>query len=510
MAQTRYFDYGTPQNGWTDAQQFLGILKPGRYRGFDTISVVNGTTIDVTHSSNRALISPGIDQVDSANTGVWLTNQGVVIKENATIPGLINASMDNTLNTAKRIFAVYGQHQYSAVVGGTIATYGIKAGSVEGAYPVLDFPKTQVILLYIHIPAGQNATGIGVYVELPRMTALGYEEAALIDWQNVFNRTQQWKQSPNVGTYNSGKVDIDNNGNTFRVNLTGDFQFIKRTGFQPGTRIVIQNSNATKRKLYIDKDLSSSSGTYNGIYDSGYAQLSFDHGEEDGEVIYWSLDTNQIAVFELVDSTGTRGQYWHLIWVSEITRKLISLYKPQPSAIGTGILEIESTYTLEEEKREVALVLAGTSFPSSSFQAGNPDYTIMGRISLRMKVFAQIHGLCVPYSHSGGGLLNYTPKFTIVITKNTMAAPTPTLMGTVGWGAQIVSDTVCLDGSVSPLDFENYFRVVNGSVVVNAKAGDVFRAWLVCDLDLLRVVTKPLANEIASSLVFEPITHYVG
>jgi hypothetical protein len=508
MTQIRYFDFGTPQTGWTDAQQFLGVLEPGRYKGFDTISIINGTTLSVVHSSQRGLISPSIGQLDSAPTGVWVTNQGVVVKEDATIVGLANAGLDNTMNTDKRIFAVYGQHQYAASVGGTVATYGIKAGSMEGLYPVLDFPKTQVVLLYVHVPAGENATGSGVYVELPRMAALGYEDTALIDWENVFNRTQQWKQSATLATYNSSKINLNKNGNTFAVNLTGGFQFITRTGFQPGSRIVIQNRNATKRRLFRDEAIDS--GVYNATYDSGYAQLYFDTGQEDGDLRYWELDQYQIAIFELVDSGTTRGQYWHLIWVSEITRKLTALFKPKPAPINGGVLVVDGTYTLESETKEVALTLSGASFPSYAFQAGNPAYSISARISVRLKVFAQIQDICVPYSSSGGGLLNYTPQFALVVTKNTMAAPTVSLRGSSGWGASIVGAPINLDGSISPVDFEPYFTIINGSIVVEAQAGDVFRLWLVCTHDLLRVKVNNLSNEVALPLAFEPITHYVG
>ena len=508
MTQVRYFDYSTPQTGWTDAQQFLGVLQPGRYKGFDAITAVNGTTISVTHSNSRALISPNIAQANSNNTGVWLTNQGVVIKEDATISGLSNASMDNTGGANKRIFAVYGQHQYAALPGGTVASYGIKAGGTDGSYPVLDIPKTQVPLLYIHIPAGQNATGGGVYVELPRMVGLGYEQFGLIDWENIYNKTQQWKQSATLATYASGAISLINKeGNTFPINLTSDAQWITRTGYQAGSKIVIQNRNATTRKLFIDDDISS--GTYNSTYDSGFSQLKFSGGLEDGDTRYWNLEQYDIAIFELVDSGTTRGIYWHLVWVSEMSRKLSTIFRPQPGVNQDAITEIENTYAPETDTKEVPLVAAGGSFPTLAFQSGNPDYIITGRITVRIKALVQIAETCIPFTTSTPDL-TYLPNFSIVVTKNTTSPPTPALMATVGWGAVIVSAPICLDGSMSPIDWTPHFKTLNGSVIFDAKAADVFRVWLVSDREVIRVHTKALANDISQSIIFEPITRFLG
>ena len=147
MTQKRYHDYLSAQTAWTDAQQFLGILEPSRYRGFDAFTAPNATTINLSHSNTKALRATNLAGTLSANTGVWLTKQGVVIEEDGSIT-LTSSNFDNSGGgvTHERVFAIYGEHLHINTVGGASATYGIKSGDTSGNYPTLEREKIDTLI----------------------------------------------------------------------------------------------------------------------------------------------------------------------------------------------------------------------------------------------------------------------------------------------------------------------------------------------------------------------------
>jgi hypothetical protein len=507
MTQTRYHNYGSAQGAWTDAQQFLGVLTNARYRGFDGFTATNATTITITHTNNRALKSPAINGILKPNTGIWVTTQGVIIAEDASIAGLNNAALNNTLGTFQRIIAVYGEHEFTQVVGGASAIYGLKPGDTSGNYPTLDFPLKQTILAYIIVPAGQSATGPNVKIELPRIPGLGNEYVATKDWENTFDKLQQWNQDSEVQITATSKLELGRSGNTFAVNMTGDIQFVKRTGYKPGTRVVIQNRNATPRRLFIDLDISS--GSYNTTYDEGYSQLKFADGLEDGEIRYWLLSQYDVAVLELVDSGTSRGIYWHLIWVSAFSRSIAQSYNLFPSVDILSVSGYDNTFTEESDTKYYQVSPSLITFPGNLFEPGNPNYQIWAKIQIRLKLMVQVWGKFVPFTHTGT-YESYTPKFHIVITKNTTAQPTPTLRSNLGWGAEVLTNEICLDDNSSPLDFEPHFKIVNGEALFQTKPGDAFRVWIYTDEPILRLKVDSLATDMMADITYKPVTRYLG
>lgn len=154
MSQQRFHNYEDGLVSFTEISRFAGILPPGRYRGFDNISIDGTWAFSVRH------IATGYTKIDSSESattphGIYVTPQGTIITENATIGSYTVDS--NAANAFERIDALVASHSYDASTGGSAATYSIVKGALGGAaYPSVVTAETDVILGYLHIPASAS------------------------------------------------------------------------------------------------------------------------------------------------------------------------------------------------------------------------------------------------------------------------------------------------------------------------------------------------------------------
>jgi hypothetical protein len=162
MAQFRTFswlddDLTRSLNKWG-----LGFKEPGRYRGFDW-DELNPLATTFEHSKTGVIITNSDSPITQTPiSGIWLTQQGGVIREDAPIALTFTANPSGF----GRIDVVYGQHIYVETVGGAAATYGIIVGtpSASPAAPLLPLPLEQVALGYMFIPASATDLTDAVYM----------------------------------------------------------------------------------------------------------------------------------------------------------------------------------------------------------------------------------------------------------------------------------------------------------------------------------------------------------
>lgn len=154
--QRRFTNYKDPVNSFPLGEMTIGLFKPGRYNGFDTMSIVGGLTITLDHD--------GVDNVEKTlingtpiNFGALKMPSGTVIHEDEPLEFVIDT---NAGNTNIRRDLIICEHEYIEVVGGVEATYLIIKGDNLGNMPELPNPSKQIIMGYLEIPAlATDATG---------------------------------------------------------------------------------------------------------------------------------------------------------------------------------------------------------------------------------------------------------------------------------------------------------------------------------------------------------------
>lgn len=498
MTQKRYHDYLSAQTAWTDAQQFLGILEPSRYRGFDAFTAPNATTINLSHSNTRALRATNLAGTLSANTGVWLTKQGVVIEEDGSIT-LTSSNFDNSGGgvTHERVFAIYGEHLHINTVGGASATYGIKSGDTSGNYPTLDFPLKQVLLGYLIIPAGETAQGSGVKLELIRPKGLGNEDVALLDYPNTFTKLQEWAQSDTVIPFSGDVVTIDNlKGNTFRTTPDGYLQFITKKDCKPGTKIVLFNNNASGSYSYIIQNIVGIN-----IDDTEYANgkraIYLGKGIDAIDVIgtglvdSWAIKWpgQGIAVFELVDATGTEKQYWHLTFVTSLWEELYNLKNNNSELLLTDIkIGLDEAnpplYDLGSGEHQTNLRfpmwLDPTDIASGDYHYSVPPKSYIGGPDGSSTIWVRV-SYVIPLSYLGYTADN---ELALWLTKNCPLTPTQ---------VQIDASKFKLLGMANNDNNFNKNMTIEGSIVVPITAADKLDLYFSVDgyIHKLNIYTSP-------------------
>jgi hypothetical protein len=160
MSQKQFNNYQDDILSFDLREAMLGVLKPGRYCGFDTFTHVS-TSSGVIHT-HLSHAGTGIQKADKTTptpvlglkTGVAVTPQGLIIHDDATT---IDVNIDDGSGNggSTRYDVVYLEHYYlDGVPGSNPATYGIKKGTPGSGTPALAYPSKQVGLVLVTIPTG--------------------------------------------------------------------------------------------------------------------------------------------------------------------------------------------------------------------------------------------------------------------------------------------------------------------------------------------------------------------
>lgn len=216
-----YWNYKAALNSNDFNRALLGVLQPGRYRGYDNIFTPGGMDFELTHTLTG--IKQTLENLSQTNEkGIIVTKQGFVIQDQQQ-PALTCDT--NGANNFQRIDVVVCTHQDVNVIGGQDATYEVIRGDDGGPVePPLPNPTYQVKIGIINIPA--SATDLSTSTYTPA-------RCPLLGGQDIFTNFPQLDAkyakltSPNVfstrNSYNFGNPIITsnfkwipaNNGNIF-------------------------------------------------------------------------------------------------------------------------------------------------------------------------------------------------------------------------------------------------------------------------------------------------------
>jgi len=170
MAQKQFTTYQADILSFELREALLGVVKPGRYSGFDQISAdgtPDGTIyLILSHSSDAVQkLAKGGSSLGNP-IGVAVTTQGTLIHED---DDTIDIDIpDNSAGGDYRWYVIYMEHDYVEVQGANNATYGYIAGTAGGGIPSLTEPYHRIILGYIRADA--NGTSISDLTFFPAAT----------------------------------------------------------------------------------------------------------------------------------------------------------------------------------------------------------------------------------------------------------------------------------------------------------------------------------------------------
>ena len=239
MTQTRFHNYKRPVTTFEENRRTVGIIGSGRYAGFDTFTQLLSLTFSLDHTAIDGIRHISEAEAYENYAGVYVTPQGLIIKEDATITSGLTA-LTNAANAFERIDAIVATHEWNNTIGGNAATYSVIKGADGGpVYPDATNPQKQTILGYLHIPASASNLSSATY-EMAETPGLGNKDFARRDLENLFTKTQTIEYLP------GGQSDIEpdvsevltlTNGNTFLINNSGPYEITKITSKGVGTEI---------------------------------------------------------------------------------------------------------------------------------------------------------------------------------------------------------------------------------------------------------------------------------
>lgn len=445
MSQERFHNYQRPVDSDQENKRLLGLFEPGRYRGFDGFSFAS-LTASIYHTSTGIIETAADNTTQSAPKAVWVSPLGTIIKENA----ILNLTFDtNSGNTHERIDLIYGEHQWLSSPGGQAAIYGVVKGSMSSTVkPVLAHPKYQVVLGYIHIPAGAtdltsatwecalvpNIANASLILNHPELDARYARLAA----ENVFSKLNQWKEvsSVTVDGVTAKKLTLGDGGNTYGVVFSGGQHLDYIETKQNGTILFVAFASTVIL------------GHNKGSVPSGYTPLLLPQGVD--HTIYapglggYPNAVDKVCMFLMVDYS------WELIASSENVKDIKDLF----------IITSEHTSNIGDLQNIVALENwsfinpAGGSAPAFGTGWANVNATLK-KVKYR-KQFDQVNlvGECRIYSYSFANKLLFTlpvgyrpsDEISFVVASGPVGASGTNTVITVGTNGDVSIDDSSISG----------------------------------------------------------------
>ncbi len=196
MAQRVFWNYQEALNSFDFGKMMAGLFFPGRYTGFDTKSYAS-LVLSLTHAAT------GIEQSDASGvltnkTGVWVSAQGAVIQENATVSiGSVAANSSGN----PRIDLIIGDY-LKPVSATAAATYALVTGT-PGAIPAAPAnpdPTRKTILGYLLVPDGTTTDLSGCTYTKADIPLIGGEARPVYSGTTLQTLTGNWKGLDGVAT----------------------------------------------------------------------------------------------------------------------------------------------------------------------------------------------------------------------------------------------------------------------------------------------------------------------
>lgn len=152
-----------PVNSKPLGEMNIGMMKPGRYSGFDIMQENIGLNVKILHSNTINKASEQIDDVITmVNFGNIVTPNGSIIHNEDTDSTGLDFTLDtNVANSNVRYDFLICEHSYVRVVGGVPPTYFVQKGPLDGNHPEVANPEKQTVVGIFTLQAGAyNYSGI--------------------------------------------------------------------------------------------------------------------------------------------------------------------------------------------------------------------------------------------------------------------------------------------------------------------------------------------------------------
>jgi len=150
MAQKQYTTYQADILSFELRDALLGVLKPGRYTGFNLMSEYQAESGNNIYC--RFSHTTGINKYDKASPPVLEAQRGIVVSTQGTViaeDGDVDITIVSSTVFGDIYHLIYMEHEYTEVQGANPATYGVITGSEGGGRPALTSPTNRIILGYV-------------------------------------------------------------------------------------------------------------------------------------------------------------------------------------------------------------------------------------------------------------------------------------------------------------------------------------------------------------------------
>lgn len=214
MAQSKLFQHKDEVKSWEANLRSLGPVSPGRIRGFDYFtegaSDASNCKINIGHRGHEAHLEEGtegysgLDYSDTSNSelednGVAIMKDGTMIIEDAAV-GPFDIPINIAAGERQRSWIV-AEHTWTAVSGGSSATYSVISGAVStgSTYndPVLTNPEKQVVIAEFDVPKTSEYTRTFANI-------IAISKGAIQQYSNGRNAAQMRAE---LDLYTTGEVD---------------------------------------------------------------------------------------------------------------------------------------------------------------------------------------------------------------------------------------------------------------------------------------------------------------
>ena len=148
MAKKLFTTYRAPVDSFPVGEQNVGLLKPGRYNGFDSMITRGALDISLTHKG--VVKKTKKDNTYAQNYGVILFGSGLILHDEDEIQLRVDS---NSGNGNVRVDYVIVENTYQEITGGAPPIYSIIKGPSNGTEPMLSNPAKQILIGKIYIAA---------------------------------------------------------------------------------------------------------------------------------------------------------------------------------------------------------------------------------------------------------------------------------------------------------------------------------------------------------------------
>lgn len=330
MSQVRFIKFKDPVNSLPLNEKWVGIIPSTVYCGFDNIIDGSGLTFKLNHEITGEVFT-NQNLVVTPKRGVWVTRQGVVIKEDAPIPVALDS---NNGNNSIRYDLLIGRHNHDVIYpGGIAASYEIvKGGSNNPIQPAIPNPETGTLIGVFEIQPNAQSFNNVKFIRA-RVPGLGNKQNARIDELNRFIAQQQFYQVTGIknitdnATSGEAKRVLSNlsEGNSFIIDGGGTLDSIEN--LPDGTELNLIFNNSVTIKPFFKQLVGGSNGLGERVlYNAGYRPIVVGNTLTDDLVIPKGDLVKLVKVSTGTNFDGTNnpiyGDYWKVISVGSSPLKV--------------------------------------------------------------------------------------------------------------------------------------------------------------------------------------------